>query len=92
MRVLVLVNDDAAAAEGADRAAVEDVLATAAAIESELRALGHHAACVGAPHDLAELVSLLTQAAPDLVFNQVESWRGASRHESSVAALPAMRR
>ncbi len=92
MRVLVLVNDDAAAAEGADRAAVEDVLATAAAIESELRALGHHAACVRAPHDLAELVSLLTQAAPDLVFNQVESWRGASRHESSVAALLAMLR
>ncbi|HEX2718503.1 MAG TPA: ATP-grasp domain-containing protein [Gemmatimonadaceae bacterium] len=56
-------------------------------IEDALRAIGHESLRVPVDEDVEPVVTALTQAAPDLVFNMAESFRGKSALESNVAAL-----
>ena len=52
-----------------------------------LRSLDHQVSRVGADRDVEPVVSALRRAAPELVVNIAESFRGKSALESNVAAL-----
>ncbi len=56
-------------------------------LSAALRANGHAAEAVVASPDVEHVVHALRRAAPDLVFNLAESFRGKSALESNVAAL-----
>jgi D-alanine-D-alanine ligase len=87
--VLVLYNDDGALAGGsqADRIAVEAVVGMAESIAAACRARGRAAAACACPRDPAQLLALLRERAPDLVFHCVESLDGDPRFEAAVASL-----
>ena len=78
MRVVVLHTPEACAPP------VDPVLGQLA---TALRANGHEPALVGVADELEMLTTSLRRAAPELVFNLAESFRGKSALESNVAAV-----
>ncbi len=83
MRILILHNAVAADAAPDER----DVLDQVAAIAASLARLGHEPAALGCDLDLPDLGRSLQAAAPDLVFNLVESLGGEGRLIHVVPAL-----
>ncbi|MDO9170351.1 MAG: D-alanine--D-alanine ligase [bacterium] len=83
MRILILHNAVAADAAPDER----DVLDQVAAIAASLARLGHEPAALGCDLDLPDLGRNLQDAAPDLVFNLVESLGGEGRLIHVVPAL-----
>ncbi len=89
MRLVVLYNDDAQLSSGRreDAVAVAAVAASAQAVTEACLANGWPALALASAPDPAALIAQLRAAAPDLVFNLVESVRGEARLEAAVAGL-----
>jgi D-alanine-D-alanine ligase len=89
MRVVVLHNAEASLERGEarDALAVTAVQSCARAVAAGLRSRGHEVATQGAPEDPVALLESLHAAAPDAIFNLVESYRGVSALEPAVVAL-----
>ena len=75
MRVVVLYHESGEDATVEDR----DVLVQRDAVVAALENLGHEASCVSCTLDLASAKQQLLAAAPDVVFNLVESLGGTDR-------------
>jgi D-alanine-D-alanine ligase len=83
MKIAILYSQPAAGASAEDL----DTLVQAEAVERALAALGHAATRVGMTLDLAAARRELLAAAPDIVFNLVESLEG---HDRLLAAAPLL--
>jgi D-alanine-D-alanine ligase len=83
MHVVILHN----AVSPGDSAADQDVLVQAAAVSSALAELGHTSSNVPCTLDLAAARDRLREAAPDVVFNLVESLGGSDWLASAAAGL-----
>jgi D-alanine-D-alanine ligase len=88
-RILILYNDDAGLAHGEalDEVATRAVIEQVRDVEAACRAAGHEVQRAAAPARPRELLGLLEETRPELVFNLVESLRGEARLEAAVAWL-----
>lgn len=90
MKVAVLFNDDAGSlrlGEEKDRVAVEAAAKMALAVAQALVSRGHIAVAIPVREDFVAAAATLTAAAPDAIFNAVESFAGRSRLEGAFAGL-----
>ncbi|MFO0726101.1 MAG: ATP-grasp domain-containing protein [Myxococcota bacterium] len=89
LRVALAYNDDRGlgSAELLDSLAVEGVREAASAVGDALRGLGHLVLPIPVRGSPEGLISALRTAAPDVVFNLVESINGDARLEAAAAHL-----
>src|SRR5437870_7138960 len=86
-RILVLYNEPVLAPDHPDSACEREVLETVSFVESTLARAGFIVSCLGASHDVEQLLTGLRRQRPDVVFNLFEGTADDGHNEAYVAGL-----
>ena len=87
LTITVLVDTATISADDPDFTGKHQSTTTEHHVINALRTLGHNVSVLGAVDDIREIISVLTDDKPDIVFNLTEHFGGDRRLDKNIAAL-----